>query len=164
MGCVGWQVAGRVGWETHPSLPCKKIICISFSWIKKKTAQLNNSGKRNHTIHLREPPLLQRAGSDATGLYFLSCITTAWFSPAPILCCSTNSGFDLELIAMVKSAVKIPVIASSGAGHVAHFSEVFWEANADAALAAGIFHRNEVAIEEVKDHLLKEGFTVRKER
>ena len=73
----------------------------------------------------------------------------------------TNNGYDLELVAMVKSAVTIPVIASSGAGHVAHFPEVFQEAHADAALAAGMFHRNEVSIEEVKQHLLKEGFTVR---
>ena len=62
---------------------------------------------------------------------------------------------------MVKSAVTIPVIASSGAGHVTHFSEVFDEAGADAALAAGIFHRNEVSINDVKDHLAQQGFPVR---
>ena len=56
----------------------------------------------------------------------------------------TNSGFDLELINQVCSAVSIPVIASSGAGRVEHFSEVFEETGAEAALAAGIFHREEV--------------------
>jgi glutamine amidotransferase/cyclase len=65
----------------------------------------------------------------------------------------TNSGFDLELIAAVKQAVTIPVIASSGAGRVEHFSEVFEKTDADAALAAGIFHRREVPIEAVKSHL-----------
>ncbi len=65
----------------------------------------------------------------------------------------TNSGFDLELINAVKSAVTIPVIASSGAGRVAHFFEVFDETRAESALAAGIFHRREVPIGAVKAHL-----------
>lgn len=65
----------------------------------------------------------------------------------------TNEGFDLELIAAVKQAVTIPVIASSGAGCPAHFAEVFTATGADAALAAGIFHRNEVPIGTVKAFL-----------
>ncbi|XP_078374174.1 uncharacterized protein LOC144657686 [Oculina patagonica] len=73
----------------------------------------------------------------------------------------TNNGYDLELVSMVKAAVGIPVIASSGAGHVAHFSEVFLNAHADAALAAGIFHRNTVSITDVKKHLLSKGIPVR---
>jgi len=73
----------------------------------------------------------------------------------------TNNGYDLELVSMVKEAVGIPVIASSGAGLVTHFSEVFQNAHADAALAAGIFHRNTVSISDVKKHLLSEGIPVR---
>jgi len=73
----------------------------------------------------------------------------------------TNNGYDLELVSMVKSAVGIPVIASSGAGHVKHFSEVFQDAHADAALAAGIFHRNVVSISDVKKHLQSEGISAR---
>ncbi|MBN2714480.1 MAG: imidazole glycerol phosphate synthase subunit HisF [Deltaproteobacteria bacterium] len=65
----------------------------------------------------------------------------------------TNSGFDIELISAVKKAVSIPVIASSGAGAVEHFSEVFEKTDVESALAAGIFHRREVPIEAVKDHL-----------
>ncbi len=65
----------------------------------------------------------------------------------------TNSGFDLELINAVKKAVTIPVIASSGAGSAAHFLEVFTHTDAEAALAAGIFHRREVPIGEVKHFL-----------
>lgn len=65
----------------------------------------------------------------------------------------SNSGFDTILIKAVKDAVTIPVIASSGAGKVEHFSEVFKKTNADAALAAGIFHRLEVPIQKVKEHL-----------
>ncbi|KAJ3113280.1 hypothetical protein HDU96_003584 [Phlyctochytrium bullatum] len=73
----------------------------------------------------------------------------------------TNSGFDLELLQMVKSSVTIPVIASSGAGAVFHFSEVIRETNVDAALAAGIFHRREIPIADVKSHLVEVGIEVR---
>jgi glutamine amidotransferase/cyclase len=72
----------------------------------------------------------------------------------------TNLGFDLELINAVKGAVSIPVIASSGAGSVEHFLEVFRETGAESALAAGIFHRREVPISDVKSYL-KEKVAVR---
>ncbi|MCI5166316.1 MAG: imidazole glycerol phosphate synthase subunit HisF, partial [Candidatus Electrothrix sp. GM3_4] len=65
----------------------------------------------------------------------------------------TNSGFDLELINAVKGAVTIPVIASSGAGCAEHFLEVFTKTDAEAALAAGIFHRKEVPVGQVKQFL-----------
>jgi imidazole glycerol-phosphate synthase len=65
----------------------------------------------------------------------------------------TNMGFDIELINAVKRAVTIPVIASSGAGCVDHFAEVFEKTDAESALAAGIFHRREVPISAVKAHL-----------
>ncbi|RTZ96222.1 MAG: imidazole glycerol phosphate synthase HisHF [Deltaproteobacteria bacterium] len=65
----------------------------------------------------------------------------------------TNIGFDIELINAVKAAVSIPVIASSGAGCVEHFLEVFSKTGAEAALAAGIFHRNEVPLGDVKRFL-----------
>lgn len=74
----------------------------------------------------------------------------------------TNSGFDLELVNLVRKAVTIPVIASSGAGCPEHFSEVFAKTGAEAALAAGIFHRREVGINEVKSHLATQGIEVRK--
>ena len=66
----------------------------------------------------------------------------------------TNLGFDIELINAVASAVSIPVIASSGAGRVEHFFEVFTATEAESALAAGIFHRREIPITEVKKYLV----------
>ncbi len=72
----------------------------------------------------------------------------------------TNLGFDIELIRAVKEAVSIPVIASSGAGSPEHFLEVFLETDVESALAAGIFHRREVPISEVK-HFLKDKVEVR---
>lgn len=74
----------------------------------------------------------------------------------------TNSGFDLELVKMVKAAVKIPVIASSGAGNADHFAEVFEKTTVDAALGAGMFHRGEWTVKQVKDQLRKQGLQVRR--
>ncbi|KAF2102095.1 imidazole glycerol phosphate synthase HisHF [Rhizodiscina lignyota] len=74
----------------------------------------------------------------------------------------TNSGFDLELIRDVKSAIDIPVIASSGAGNPGHFAEVFEKTSADAALGAGIFHRGEYTVKQVKEHLQQENLLVRR--
>ncbi|TQV97464.1 imidazole glycerol phosphate synthase hisHF [Cordyceps javanica] len=74
----------------------------------------------------------------------------------------TNAGFDLELIAQVKAAVTIPVIASSGAGVPAHFDEVFRQTTTDAALGAGMFHRGEYTVRQVKDYLDAQGLVVRK--
>jgi len=61
----------------------------------------------------------------------------------------------------ISEGVSIPVIASSGAGKVEHFSEVFEKTTAEAALAAGIFHREEVPIEAVKEHMWDEGIETR---
>ncbi|KAL6999260.1 Imidazole glycerol phosphate synthase hisHF, chloroplastic [Sarracenia purpurea var. burkii] len=76
-------------------------------------------------------------------------------------CDGQGKGFDIDLIKLISNAVNIPVIASSGAGAVEHFSEVFTKTNATAALAAGIFHRKEVPIQSVKEHLLSQGIEVR---
>lgn len=76
-------------------------------------------------------------------------------------CDGQGKGFDVGLIKLISDAVNIPVIASSGAGIPNHFSDVFTKTNASAALAAGIFHRKEVPIQSVKEHLLNEGIEVR---
>ncbi|KAI9762537.1 MAG: Histidine biosynthesis bifunctional protein hisB [Chaenotheca gracillima] len=73
----------------------------------------------------------------------------------------SNSGFDLELINAVKSVVSIPVIASSGAGNPGHFLEVFRETKTDAALGAGMFHRGEYTVKQVKEYLGENGLMVR---
>lgn len=75
-----------------------------------------------------------------------------------------NEGYDLDLIQLVKRNVSIPVIASSGAGKAEHFSQCFDETDVEAALAAGIFHRREVAMQDVKAHLQARGIVVRMSR
>jgi len=72
----------------------------------------------------------------------------------------TTSGFDLELIRLVRAAVSIPVIASGGAGAAADFPPAV-EAGADAVLAATVFHFGTVAIGEVKTALAEAGHPVR---
>lgn len=71
------------------------------------------------------------------------------------------NGFDHALMRAVSNAVTIPVIASSGAGTEKHFSDVFSETNVQAALAAGMFHRKEVEICAVKNHMTDSGIPSR---
>src|SRR5215468_2434427 len=72
----------------------------------------------------------------------------------------TTAGFDLELIRAVRAAVTVPVIASGGAGELAHFPPAV-EAGADAVLAASVFHFGQLRIAEVKDALRAAGRPVR---
>lgn len=88
-----------------------------------------------------------------------------------------SRGFDRQLIDLVRSSVSIPVVASSGAGSAKHFEDIFTPqplarpgakagshfSSVEAALAAGIFHRKQVGIDEVKDALAKAGFEIRRE-
>ena len=74
----------------------------------------------------------------------------------------TKLGFDIELINAVAEAVAIPVIASSGAGRVEHFHEVFTATEVESALAAGIFHRREIPIEDVKNYLAQNQVEIRR--
>jgi cyclase len=73
----------------------------------------------------------------------------------------TRSGFECSLTAAVSSAVPIPVIASGGAGTFEHFHEVFTAGQADAALAASVFHFSEHAVAELKGFLRDRGIPVR---
>ncbi|WP_404337146.1 imidazole glycerol phosphate synthase subunit HisF [Planococcus rifietoensis] len=72
-----------------------------------------------------------------------------------------KDGFDVALTKAVRDAVEVPVIASGGAGNREHFKEVFEQADADAALAASIFHYKETSVREVKQYLQREGVNVR---
>jgi cyclase len=73
----------------------------------------------------------------------------------------TKNGFDLELTLAVAEAVNIPVIASGGAGKLRHFLEAVTVGKAEAALAASLFHYNELTIAQVKNYLASNGIPVR---
>ena len=76
-------------------------------------------------------------------------------------CDGTKAGYDIELTRAIADAVKIPVIASGGAGTMEHFYEALTEGSADAALAASLFHYKELEIREVKTYLRDKGVSVR---
>ncbi len=75
----------------------------------------------------------------------------------------TKAGYDLELTRAVAENVSIPVIASGGAGTMAHFYEAFTEGKAEAALAASLFHFKEMEIKDLKKYLREKGISVRLE-
>lgn len=73
----------------------------------------------------------------------------------------TKDGYDIELTRTISENVKVPVIASGGAGMKEHFYEALVEGRADAALAASLFHYKELEIREVKEYLNTRGVSVR---
>src|SRR5687767_8493180 len=73
----------------------------------------------------------------------------------------TTAGYDIEMTAAVSDAVKVPVVASGGAGEPKHLLDVLTAGKADAALAASIFHFNEHPVPEVKQYLHQHGVPVR---
>ena len=73
----------------------------------------------------------------------------------------TKAGYDIELTRQIAEHVKIPVIASGGAGKLEHFKEALTVGKADAALAASLFHFKELEIRQVKEYLRNEGISVR---
>jgi cyclase len=73
----------------------------------------------------------------------------------------TKDGYDLELLSTVRGAVGVPVIASGGAGTIAHCVEALSEERSDAVLAASIFHRREIEIADLKNGLAAAGIPVR---
>jgi cyclase len=83
-----------------------------------------------------------------------------------VLNCMNNDGvrrgYDIPQLKALRAAVKIPVIASGGAGEAAHFIEVFKQANVDGALAASVFHKKIVEIGSLKDELARAGVPMRR--
>ena len=73
-----------------------------------------------------------------------------------------QEGFDCELTRSVSRATRVPVIASGGAGKPEHFSRVLTEGEADAALAASIFHYGTYTVADLKNHLARCGTPVRR--
>lgn len=75
----------------------------------------------------------------------------------------TKDGYDIELTRTISEAVRIPVIASGGAGTLDHLVQVLIEGKADAVLAASIFHFGQFTIPETKDYLARHGIPVRRD-
>ena len=73
----------------------------------------------------------------------------------------TKAGFAVDITLLLSTELPVPVIASGGAGTMEHFKEIFIEGNADAALAASIFHYKEIGIPELKGYLSNEKIAIR---
>ncbi|MBC7509988.1 MAG: imidazole glycerol phosphate synthase subunit HisF [Ferruginibacter sp.] len=73
----------------------------------------------------------------------------------------TKAGFAVDITLLLSSELPVPVIASGGAGTMEHFKEIFEAGNADAALAASIFHYKEIGIPELKEYLSNEKIAIR---
>lgn len=76
-------------------------------------------------------------------------------------CDGTKAGYDIELTRSIADNVSIPVIASGGAGNMEHFYDAFADGNADAALAASLFHYKEMEIMDLKRYLAGRGVPMR---
>ena len=72
-----------------------------------------------------------------------------------------KTGFAVQATRQMSEMVSIPIIASGGAGTMAHFEDIFLEGKADAALAASIFHYGEIAIADLKHYLKDAGIPIR---
>jgi cyclase len=73
----------------------------------------------------------------------------------------TLAGYDVELTRIISDMVPVPVIASGGAGTPSHFAEVLTKGNADAALAASLFHDGKLRIPDLKKELFEQGIPIR---
>jgi cyclase len=72
-----------------------------------------------------------------------------------------REGYDIEQLSLVREKCKVPLIASGGAGTMAHFSDVFKQADVDGALAASVFHKNVIDMDELKAYLREQEIAIR---
>ena len=81
--------------------------------------------------------------------------------PTSMDCDGVQTGYDIELTRTMSRITNLPIIASGGAGNLEHIFEVLTAGDADAALAASIFHRSQYSVGEVKRYLAEKGVTMR---
>ncbi|QLG71137.1 hypothetical protein HG535_0B01750 [Zygotorulaspora mrakii] len=147
------------------SVDPKKVYVNSPNETKNKTFQSRFPDNEGRTWCWYQCTIKGGRESRDLGVWELTKASEALGAGEILLNCidkdGSNSGYDLELIEHVKNAVKVPVIASSGAGNPGHFKEAFEMTRADACLGAGMFHRGEYTVNDVKRHLLQHGFKVR---
>ena len=143
----------------------KQLITSGSYYFGNQCIVLAVDAKRNREIGRWE--VMVNGGRINTGIDALRWIEEAVkLGAGEILLTSmdadgTKSGFDIELTRAVNNIVNVPVIASGGAGKKEDFYEVFKYAKADAALAASLFHYNQLEILELKDYLRSKKIDVR---
>ncbi len=140
----------RVGKALDPSLSYSESIKINDEWTEKDGWTVYKHGGRVD-MNIDAVEWAIKAEQLGAGEILLTSMDAD----------GTKAGYDIELTRAVANAVKIPVIASGGAGTLEHFEESFTEGYADAALAASLFHFKELEIKEVKKYLRSKGISVR---
>jgi cyclase len=158
-------------WFSDPSL---REVCLKLSEKIPPSPPLQKGGTENES-----PPLvrggaggLQWAISTHGGRKMKLIDAVRWarkieeFGAGEIMLTSmdkdgTKDGYDIELTRTISEAVSIPVIASGGAGTLAHLYEALSDGKADAVLAASIFHYREYTVREAKEYLRAKGIPVR---
>lgn len=73
-----------------------------------------------------------------------------------------RQGYDLEQLKIIRDVCKVPLIASGGAGEMIHFKDAYQQAEVDGALAASVFHKNIIDIQDLKTYLIGEGVSIRR--
>ncbi len=125
------------------------VVAIDYLESKGKNEVFSNGGSKPTGLELTE--WSARAVSLGAGELLLTSIGKD----------GTKSGFDITTLAAISSELSVPIIASGGAGKKEDFVQVFQKTGCSGALAAGLFHRGELRIGELKSFLKNEGVNVR---
>jgi len=113
--------------------------------------QYTGSTSRIRCTRRRTLDWIEEAQARGAGEIVLNCMSRD----------GVGKGYDTDVLLKARARLNVPLIASGGAGVPAHFSEVFKVANVDGALAAGVFHRGEIAIPQLKRFLSENGIAMR---
>lgn len=116
-----------------------------------RVRQYTGDPTRTRALPLRTLDWLAEAQQRGAGEIVLNCMGTD----------GVRAGYDLAQLQEARSRCRVPLVASGGAGAMAHFAEVFAKADVDAALAASVFHSGEIAIPALKQYLARCGIAVR---
>ncbi|MFH1191069.1 MAG: imidazole glycerol phosphate synthase subunit HisF [Candidatus Omnitrophota bacterium] len=141
--------------------------CIVVAIDAKKRRKTEDGRRKTEEIAVDNWEVFINGGRTPTGINVLVWAEkVARLGAGEILltsmdCDGTRDGYDLELTRAVTQKVNIPVVASGGAGGLEDFYNVFVKSNADAALAASLFHYQELSIQRVKNYLKERGVAVR---
>ncbi len=147
---------------------CNGASGESPGWLKEnKTLEYLKLGTRNSQIATKNWEVYTHGGRKPRGIDAAKwAVYMEELGAGEILLTSmdkdgTKNGYDIELTRAVSDAVGIPLIASGGAGTLAHLYEALADGKADAVLAASIFHFREYTVHEAKEYLKAKGIVVR---
>ncbi len=125
------------------------VVAIDTKFVKRQNKVFSNGGKIETEKELFS--WAKEVENLGAGEILLTSMNTD----------GTKSGFAIEITKQLSELVNIPVIASGGAGTMQHFEDVFTETKATGALAASIFHFNEIEIPELKNYLKSKNLPIR---